>query len=156
VSVTRSFADRFCDRRRDLGRRANAQERPRRVASRPLKRSLARGIAALHTIEPRADRPTPIALGADKAYDAEDFVNELRSMHATPHVAQNTSGRILVEDASLVSLNPQADQIARDVVALRQSMERLAREKLLSHPALELDAVRTTPGHGVPPFESPA
>ena len=31
--------------------------------------------------------------GADKAYDAEDFVNELRSMKATPHVAQNTSGR---------------------------------------------------------------
>ena len=30
---------------------------------------------------------------ADKAYDAEDFVNELRSMKVTPHVAQNTSGR---------------------------------------------------------------
>src|SRR3984957_2945004 len=50
-------------------------------------------IAALHMIEPRADRPTPITLGADKAYDAEDFVNELRSMNATPHVAQNASGR---------------------------------------------------------------
>jgi hypothetical protein len=34
-----------------------------------------------------------ITLGADKAYDAEDFVNELRSMKVTPHVAQNTSGR---------------------------------------------------------------
>ena len=50
-------------------------------------------IAALHMIEPRADRPRPITLGADKAYDAADFVNELRSMNATPHVAQNTSGR---------------------------------------------------------------
>jgi IS5 family transposase len=50
-------------------------------------------IAALHMIEPRGDRPTPITLGADKAYDAEAFVNELRSMNATPHVAQNTSGR---------------------------------------------------------------
>ena len=50
-------------------------------------------IAALHMIEPRADRPRPITLGADKAYDAEDFVNELRSMNATPHVAQNTNGR---------------------------------------------------------------
>ena len=50
-------------------------------------------IAALHMIEPRAERPTPITLGADKAYDAEDFVNELRSMNATPHVAQNTNGR---------------------------------------------------------------
>ena len=50
-------------------------------------------VAALHMIEPRADRPTAITLGADKAYDAEDFVNELRSMKVTPHVAQNTSGR---------------------------------------------------------------
>jgi transposase len=50
-------------------------------------------IAALHMIEPRADRPRPITLGADRGYDAEDFINELRSMNATPHVAQNTSGR---------------------------------------------------------------
>ena len=50
-------------------------------------------VAALHMIEPLADRPQAITLGADKAYDAEDFVNELRSMRVTPHVAQNTSGR---------------------------------------------------------------
>jgi len=50
-------------------------------------------VAALAMIEPRADRPRAITLGADKAYDAEDFVNELRSMTVTPHVAQNTSGR---------------------------------------------------------------
>jgi len=50
-------------------------------------------VAALHMVEPLADRPHRITLGADKAYDAEDFVNELRSMRVTPHVAQNTSGR---------------------------------------------------------------
>ena len=50
-------------------------------------------VAALHMIEPLADRPRRITLGADKAYDTEDFVNELRSMKVTPHVAQNTSGR---------------------------------------------------------------
>ena len=50
-------------------------------------------IAALHMIEPRADRPRTITLGADKAYDTKDFVNELRSMRVTPHVAQNISGR---------------------------------------------------------------
>ncbi len=50
-------------------------------------------IAALHMIEPRADRPTPVTLGADKAYYAEDFVFELRSMNATPHVVQNAAGR---------------------------------------------------------------
>ena len=50
-------------------------------------------IAALRMIEPRADRPQAITVGADKAYDAEDFINELRAMKVTPHVAQNTSGR---------------------------------------------------------------
>ena len=56
-------------------------------------------IAALHMIEPRADRPRAITLGADKAYDAEDFINELRAMKVTPHVAQNTSGRASAIDA---------------------------------------------------------
>ena len=50
-------------------------------------------IAALSMIEPRADRARAVTLGADKAYDAEDFVNELRSMNVRPQVAQNTSGR---------------------------------------------------------------
>ena len=50
-------------------------------------------VAALHMIESHADRPRAITLGADKGYDAEDFVNELRSMAVTPHIAQNTSGR---------------------------------------------------------------
>jgi len=50
-------------------------------------------VAALHMIEPHADRPRAVTLGADKAYDAADFVNELRSMRVTPHVAQNTRGR---------------------------------------------------------------
>ncbi len=40
-------------------------------------------------IEPRADRPTVVTLGADKGYDASDFVNELRSMNVRPHVARN-------------------------------------------------------------------
>jgi transposase len=50
-------------------------------------------VAALHMIEPHADRPGRITLGGDKGYDIEDFVNELRSMNATPHVAQNTTNR---------------------------------------------------------------
>lgn len=44
-------------------------------------------IAALHMIEPRGDRPRRITLGADKGYDAEDFVSELRSLNVAPHVA---------------------------------------------------------------------
>ena len=50
-------------------------------------------IAALSMIEERADRPRAITLGADKAYDAEDFVNELKSMNVRPHEAQNDNGR---------------------------------------------------------------
>ena len=50
-------------------------------------------VAALALIEPHADRPCSITLGTDKGYDAEDFVNELRSIRVTPHVAQNTSRR---------------------------------------------------------------
>ena len=34
-----------------------------------------------------------ITLAADKAYDAAAFIEELRDLKVTPHVAQNTSGR---------------------------------------------------------------
>ena len=37
--------------------------------------------------------------------------------------------RIFVERAGLEPLDPDADQIARQVVALRQAVERLARER---------------------------
>ncbi len=50
-------------------------------------------VAALHMVEPHAERPRRVTLGGDKNYDVEDFVNELRSLNVTPHVAQNLSGR---------------------------------------------------------------
>ena len=34
-----------------------------------------------------------ITVGADKAYDTQDFVERLRDLNITPHVAQNTSNR---------------------------------------------------------------
>ena len=49
--------------------------------------------AALAMIEPLANRPVGITLGADKGYDARVFVNELRAMNVRAHVTQNTSGR---------------------------------------------------------------
>jgi len=52
-------------------------------------------VAALAMIEPRADRPRRITLAADKGYDAEDLVNELRSMNVTPHVAAKAKGSAL-------------------------------------------------------------
>ena len=44
-------------------------------------------------IERQADRPRAVTLGADKGYDAADFVNELRAMNVRPHVAQNNERR---------------------------------------------------------------
>jgi len=50
-------------------------------------------LAALDMIEPLADRPHSITLGADRGYDAADFVEELRTLNVRPHVAQNTNRR---------------------------------------------------------------
>ena len=50
-------------------------------------------LAALHLIEPHAERAAPITLGTDKGYDAADFVMECRELGVTAHVAQNTAGR---------------------------------------------------------------
>jgi transposase len=50
-------------------------------------------LAALAMIEPWADRPRAITLGADRGYDAADFVEELRTINVRPHVARNTNGR---------------------------------------------------------------
>jgi transposase len=41
-----------------------------------------------------ADNPkAEITLGADKGYDAKEFIEALQEMNVIPHVAQNTSGR---------------------------------------------------------------
>jgi IS5 family transposase len=50
-------------------------------------------LAALDMTQGFADRPRAITLGADKGYDAADFVEELRTINVRPHVARNTSGR---------------------------------------------------------------
>ena len=39
------------------------------------------------------DPEIAVTLGADKGYDAAEFIKDLREMKVTPHVAQNTSNR---------------------------------------------------------------
>lgn len=57
-------------------------------------------LAALDMIEAWADRPRAITLGADRGYDAADFVEELRMLNVRPHVvAQNTNIRKRIEEA---------------------------------------------------------
>ena len=50
-------------------------------------------LAALEMIEPLAGRPRAITLGADRGYDAADFVEELRGHNVRSYVARNTSLR---------------------------------------------------------------
>jgi transposase len=50
-------------------------------------------LAALEMIAGVAAPPRAVTLGADKGYDAADFVEELRTINVRPHVAQNTSRR---------------------------------------------------------------
>jgi transposase len=50
-------------------------------------------LAALELVEELTQRAARITVGADKAYDNEAFVEGMRFMAATPHVAQNTNGR---------------------------------------------------------------
>jgi hypothetical protein len=65
-------------------------------------------------------------------------------------------GSVLIEGAGLVSFDPDTDQIAREIVALLQTVERFASQKLLRDLALKFDAVRAIPDHELSSFESPA
>ena len=49
-------------------------------------------LAALAMLD-RLPTVGPATLGADRGFDAQDFVMELRERQVTPHIAQNTSGR---------------------------------------------------------------
>ena len=44
-------------------------------------------------VQAKGDPDVEITLGADKGYDAQEFIKALQEMKVTPHVAQNTSGR---------------------------------------------------------------
>lgn len=50
-------------------------------------------VAAVAMLEGVARGTGRITVGADKGYDAAEFVMEARELGVTPHVAQNTSGR---------------------------------------------------------------
>jgi NADPH:quinone reductase-like Zn-dependent oxidoreductase len=63
---------------------------------------------------------------------------------------------VLVEGAGLVSFDPDADQVARDIVAFFQTVERFASQILLRDLTLKFDAVGSILGHELSSFESPA
>jgi hypothetical protein len=116
-------------------------------------------VAALAMVEPFADRPTRVTLGADKGYDASDFINELRSMNVTPHVAAKAQrsaldrrttrhagyGKSEVQEADRggVRLDQDRRRPAQDEVPRRGSRWlglHLGRRRLQHHPHPETDS----------------
>ena len=68
-----------------------------------------------------------VVVGADRAYDAADFVMELRELRATPHVAQNTAGRRSAIDRRTTVISPGPARAATRSTAARRSAKPAAR-----------------------------
>ena len=105
------------------------------------------------------DEQTAITLGADKGYDAKEFIDACIEMKVIPHVAQNTSGRssavpeaIAQTDGYAVSqqkrkLIEQGFGWAKTVGGIRQVMvrglERVDQMFVLTMAAYNLTRMRT-------------
>ena len=64
-----------------------------------------------------ADAEVEITVGADKGYDAKEFIEACREMKVAPHVAQNTSGRrSAVPDAIACSVGYAVSQQKRKLI----------------------------------------
>ena len=92
-------------------------------------------LAALDMIQDFADRPRAVTLGADKGYDAADFVEELRAINVRPPVARNISGRRSAIDRrttlpSRLRQEPTHPQADRGSVRLDQDRRRLAQDQV--------------------------
>src|SRR5262245_9633992 len=61
--------------------------------------------------------------------------------------------KVVLEGASFVLRDPDADKITGQVVALRQRMQGLARNVFLGDLTLEFDAVGAVLGHGFHPWK---
>jgi hypothetical protein len=67
-------------------------------------------LAALDMIRGFADRPSAITLGADKGYDAADFIEELRTINVA-HMSHRTpaaDGRRLTNGRRVIAATPRA------------------------------------------------
>lgn len=89
--------------------------------------------------KPWGDAEREVTLGADKGYDAQEFIDACLAMNVTPHVAQNKSGRkSAVSDAS-----HRKKRGLRAVPAQAQADRTWVR--------LGQDRRRHSPGHGAKP-----
>src|SRR6266536_1878349 len=73
------------------------------------------------------------------------------AMRASYSARTPCGSRIAVERPGLILGNPDADQVAADVVPLGEPVERLARQIVLDDLPLELDRIAAVLGHGLSP-----
>ena len=70
-----------------------------------------------HARQAHEDHDASITLGADKGYNANEFIEALQTMKVLPHVAQNTSGRrSAVPDEIAASVGYQISQTKRKLI----------------------------------------
>jgi hypothetical protein len=82
--------------------------------------------AAMTMVVRRSPGSRRLALGADKAYDVHEFVNHLRDLNVTPHIAQNTTNR-----SSAINARTTPTPAMRPVS--RSASERRSRSARASH-----------------------
>jgi hypothetical protein len=61
---------------------------------------------------------------------------------------------VFIERAGLKLLDPGPDQVARNVVAFRETVERHAHNEFLGDLPFVFDAMGTVPGYGFPPLKA--
>ncbi len=62
-------------------------------AEREAAKAKAKAKAMINDARQAHEEERTLTLGADKGYDAQEFIEALQQMNVLPHVAQNTSGR---------------------------------------------------------------
>ena len=99
--------------------------------------------AAMTMVVRRSPGSRRLTLGADKAYDVHGFVDDLRDLNITPHIAQNTTNRSSAIDARTTSPPRLRDQPAeaeanRGTVRLGQDDRRARPADAARRRALEI------------------
>ena len=89
------------------------------------------------------DEQTAITLGADKGYDAKEFIDACIEMKVIPHVAQNTSGRSSAVPEAIAQGFGWAKTVGRMRQVMVNGLERVDQMFVLTMAAYNLTRMRT-------------